>query len=437
MALQAGTAVRDISPEKPLFLVGYPHIERTSTGVHDPLLASALCLRTDAGGLILVAVDTLFIEPSMARSLRSDIAGETGLPERNVFISCTHTHSAPLAAQTISLGQDPVVPPPDPEYLDLVREGITEAAVEASKYKKNAEMAWGAAHVDGVGGNRLDPDGIRDPEAGILLVRDVETHDPLCLSITYSMHPTVLHEDSRLVTSDFPGFARRYVKENLGGDPAILYHTGPAGNQSPRWHVGGQTFEEAERLGSLLGKTVLKAVRELENGVFIDDAELAADIEQVTLPKRTFPSLDQAEKNLAARIEEHDELKRRNAGHGLVRTAECAVFGAESGLFLARCQAEGRLDEMLAPYERAEVQVLRIGDAFLAGLPGELFVEYGLKIKADAGRKTFVVSLVNGHLQGYIVTKNAEGYEASNSVFLPESGDILADAALRLISRMQ
>ena len=35
MTLKAGTAVIDISPEKPMFLVGYPHVERTSEGIHE------------------------------------------------------------------------------------------------------------------------------------------------------------------------------------------------------------------------------------------------------------------------------------------------------------------------------------------------------------------------------------------------------------------
>ena len=44
MSLSAGVAVRDISPRQPIFLAGYPHLSRDSTGIHDPLLASALCL---------------------------------------------------------------------------------------------------------------------------------------------------------------------------------------------------------------------------------------------------------------------------------------------------------------------------------------------------------------------------------------------------------
>ena len=42
--LVAGACASDITPVEPLFLFGYPHVERVSTGMHDPLLASALYL---------------------------------------------------------------------------------------------------------------------------------------------------------------------------------------------------------------------------------------------------------------------------------------------------------------------------------------------------------------------------------------------------------
>ena len=38
-----------------------------------------------------------------------------------------------------------------------------------------------------------------------------------------------------------------HLAEALPG-AQVLYHTGPSGNQSPRYHVSGQTFAEAERL---------------------------------------------------------------------------------------------------------------------------------------------------------------------------------------------
>lgn len=440
MALEAGTGVRDISPLKPVFLAGYPHIERISTGVHDPLLACALYLKNENKALILVAVDILFISPSTARTLRQTIAEETGVNEKNIFISCSHTHSGPVTVDMLAWQDDAVVPGVEPEYIERLEKGIIEAACESFRSMRSAEIAWMSTQAEGVGGNRYAKDGVCDPEVGILAVRDSKTKNMSGLLVIYSMHPTVLHEDSRLVSADFPAFTRQYLKENIHPDLTVLYHTGPAGNQSPRYHVKSQTLDEAERLGCLLGEAVTKRMAGLKKEDFGQDIIIEADIAHVTLYPRTFPSLKEAQQNLEHCRRIYENLKKQNAGHGPVRTAECAVFGAEGTVCLARLQEGGQLSILLERYKSAEVQVVRMGNCFIAGLPGELFVEYGLMLKKKAPAKTFVISLANGELQGYIVTPEAAregGYEASNSIFKPESGEAMVNTALELIARMQ
>ncbi len=71
--------------------------------------------------------------------------------------------------------------------------------------------------------------------------------------------------------------------------------------------------------------------------------------------------------------------------------------------------------------------------------PGEIFVEHALAVKARFD-DTFVISLANGELQGYIVTEDAAregGYEAANSIFGPQSGKILVDATLTILQAQQ
>ncbi|MCD6284791.1 MAG: hypothetical protein J7M39_02615, partial [Anaerolineae bacterium] len=133
---------------------------------------------------------------------------------------------------------------------------------------------------------------------------------------------------------------------------------------------------------------------------------------------------------------QYEQLQDDKAPRAEIRTAECAVFGAEGTLALAQAEARGELDARLRDYRSAEVQALQISDVCLIGLQGECFVEYALEIKRRAVRRTFVVSLVNGELQGYIVTPEAAaagGYEATNAVFAPESGRTLVNAAVELV----
>jgi neutral ceramidase len=435
MPLRAGIAQVDISPRKPMFLVGYPHVPRTSAGIHDPLYATALCLRSGDASLMLIAVDILFVTHATARQCRDAIRRSTGVPESNILISATHTHSGPVTYSYLSTRNDPVMPLPDPAYMEFFTASLARAGIEAWRNATPARLAATTARAQGVGGNRRSRDGLADPEVGILyLVRD-PNYQPLALSLTYSMHPTVLHEDSRLVSSDFPGYARQILTERLPG-LTVCYHTGPAGDQSPRYHVKGQTFAEAERLGRKLGDCVHRAVAALKPGDFADNPVLRAMQSFVDLPVREFVSVAEAEGRLRAASEEYERLRRENAGHGPVRTAECTVFGAEELVALAQAQAMGEVEACRREQLPAEVQVLRIGDAFWVGLRGELFVEYGLEIKRRAPRPAFVISLANGELQGYIVTPEADaqgGYEAACSFFTPEAGRILSDKAVAMM----
>lgn len=435
--MQAGAAIRDISPRGPAFLVGFPHVDRRAEGIHDPLLASALCLRNEPATVLLIALDILFLDPPTALALRQRVSKRTGVPPACVFISCTHTHSGPHTAEVLEWGPSPVVPKVDPVYMELLAAGVEEAAAASMVKMRRADLAWCSTEVSGVGGNRHDPvNGPRDPEVGILAVRDKKSKQLFALSLVYSMHPTVLHEDSKRVSSDFPHFTRERLKARLAPDLTVLYQTGSEGNQSPRYDVKANTFDEAQRIGEILGNRVADRVGQLRDSDFTADPILAGGLKPVVLPRRVLPSVQEAKERLARFRKTYEELKRAGAPHGPVRTAECDMFGAEETVYLAECQENGRLAKALEGYTPVEVQVVRIADACLAGFPGELFVEYGLEVKKRAGRRCFPVTLVNGELQGYVVTRETVDkglYEANNRVFEPEAGPVLVEAALAVM----
>ncbi len=435
MRLRAGAAAREINPTGPVALYGYPHVERISTGLHDDLLASVLVLRNAGQTVVLASLDVLMLEPPFARELRRAVAAVVGCDEAGVLISCTHTHSGPVTSRLIGWGNDPTIPQPDAGYLGRIRARLVEAAREAAACAVPAELAWTTADATGVGGNRLADGGVTDPACGLLAIRPAGGGNLLALTLIYGMHPTILHEDSTLVSADFPYYTRRHLTEQLGRDMPVLYHTAPCGNQSPRRFVQAQTFAEAERLGRTLGRAVGEALAALGPGAWSGSAALAGLLVSVELPRNAIRSRAGAERLLADYRAQYARLQREGAPRAEVRTAECAVFGAEGTLALAEAEADGSLAARLRDYTPAEVQSLRIGETALIGLPGECFTEYSLEIKRRAARPAFVISLVNGDLQGYIVTPEAAlagGYEATNAVFAPASGRVLVETALGL-----
>ena len=159
----------------------------------------------------------------------------------------------------------------------------------------------------------------------------------------------------------------------------------------------------------------------------------------VDLQVREIPSLSDAQENVVRAAAQLGQLQRDQASRAEVRTAECASFGAEKSVVLARAQAEGRLEKAIKGCTPAEVQVISIGPWRFVTWPGEFFVEYALEVKSHSPR-TFVITLANGELQGYITTPEAVvagSYEAGNALFSPANGRRMVEATLALLASVE
>jgi hypothetical protein len=78
-----------------------------------------------------------------------------------------------------------------------------------------------------------------------------------------------------------------------------------------------------------------------------------------------------------------------------------------------------------------------LGDRWRVALPGEIFVDLGLAIKqASPFRATLVLELSNCVETMYVPTRDVcagGSYEVTNSALMPGSGEILVEAAVRLL----
>jgi hypothetical protein len=433
--LRAGAAQVDISPKDAQFLYGYPHVPRMSEGIHDPLWASALYLSDGASQALLVSCDVIFISKAIAAHARQRITAATGVGAANISISCTHTHSGPLTTACIVCEADPVVPPPDPKYVQLLEDGIVAAAEQAFHSAQPAQAGLGHADATGVGTNRHVPQGGPfDPQVPVLMVRSADGQRNLACMLVCSMHPTVLHEDSRLVSGDFPGLARLWLQRSvLGAGCAVLHQTGPAGNQSPRHVTRGNTFAEAQRLGEILGGTVAGVLPGLH---YRSDLAIRWARAEVDLPRRRLPSVGEAEGNLQKVADRLAHLRQSGAPRQEIRTVACDWFGAEEMVTLAKAQAGGRLEPFYQATLPAEIMRLRLGPWNFIFWPGEIFVEYALALKL-VHKNTYLISCANGDAQTYVVTREAlehDWYEQFNAIFAAGAGELLLAKTLELLA---
>lgn len=435
---QAGAAVADLTPTTPCFLYGYPHVPRTSTGVHDPLLASVLVLESGDQACAFVAADVIFISRPSTQRIRRQIAAGTDLRPEAICISATHTHSGPVTLDHLSNEADPVVPRADQAYLEWMEQRIAEAVIRAWQQRRPAEIGLARADATGIGTCRHDPAGPSDLSVPVLLAREAGNGAPIGLMLVCAMHPTVLHEDSTLISGDFPAFTRQYLQQRwLGEACPIIYHTGAAGDQSPRHVTRANTFDEARRLGHLLGAAVERVLEPMQ---FTSDAPIRVAGRCLDLPARVPPDVQTAQRGVDAARARLEALRQAGAPRQEVRTAECDWFGAEETLAIARAAAEGRLEAALAQSLPAEIQVIAIGPHRFIAWPGEFFVQFALDVRAQYPEAA-ILTLANGELQGYVVTQEAvdrQWYEAGNALLKsPEAGQQVVAATLELLASLK
>lgn len=436
-ALRAGAAVVDITPKESVFLFGYPHVPRWSTGVHDPLEASALYLEQGATRLLIIANDIIFVPKTLVTRVRARIMAATGVPAANIAITATHTHSGPLTADHLSNAADSVVPKTDPKYLEFIEERIVDAGVRAVRNAGPAEIALATARAQGVGTNRHDPAGPADPDVPVVMVRRPGGAVIGCM-VAYAMHTTVLHEDSKLISGDFPYFTKKFLKDIgiVPADGVVVYHQGASGNQSPRHVTKANTFAEAQRLGELLGAQIAEAIKPAK---YSATTALKCTSSGLELSLRNFPKVAEAKRAAEQAKQRYDQLRTTGAPRTEVRTAECDVFGAEETVSLASAFEQGEMTAAANACLPAEIQVMQIGSYSFVFWPGEFFVEYALKVKA-AVPDTFVVTLANGELQGYVATEEADRagfYEARNAIFDARNGDRVVHSTLALLTKVR
>ena len=203
MSIKAGVEVRDISPKKGLPLGGYPHFPRYNTGVHDPLHAGCLYFSDGENEIALAAMDLLFFSKKYVRQVRERINKQCGIPQDAIMISCAHTHSGPWAAGGID--DETLFDNEDMEYVEQLMDKLVDGIVKAKQGAFEAKVAVTKGYCgpeQGVGGNRRDPKGPADTDVCTIAVKDMG--DVVRgIYVNYALHPTVMHEDSTVVTADF------------------------------------------------------------------------------------------------------------------------------------------------------------------------------------------------------------------------------------------
>lgn len=270
---QFGNATRDITPPLDIYARWWGAAQYDQrVGVHKPLLTSVAVLAPIEGNndpLVLVAIDNCVFATPDERALRAAIRERAGLPEANLLLTSSHSHSsAKLDTSAQDLPGGDLVQP----YLDELARAIGDAIQEARRKLEPVWITWGTGRCtlarprdfwDETAQQFVcgfDPDGQADET---LLVGRVTSDDGAVRSVlfNYACHPTTLAWENNLFSSDYIGAARETIS-SIYEVPA-LFMQGASGELGPREGFVGDPAV-ADRNGRQLGYAVASTLESLQ-----------------------------------------------------------------------------------------------------------------------------------------------------------------------------
>ena len=443
--LKAGIKRADITPPKGLELAGYPHYPRNNTGFHDPLYATCMYLNNGETEVAIVTLDLLFFSKKHVAAARKLANGKCGIAENSIIISCSHTHSGPWCSGRLDIESLEAGKEQPKEYVNSVVEKISDIICAAKTDAFDACFASGTeicGAESGIGGNRRIKGGPHDPLVSVMAVKD-NANAIRGIMVNYTLHPTFIHEWSNVCTADYPFYLKLQLEETLPG-AIVGFSQGTSGNQSSRYYRQGESYDEAERVGRTLGKAALRA---LEKADWTDDLPIRIAGGEIDLELRDFGT----EEDLIKQVERDEKIyndlyarygnSKNRDEYYLWQNANLKLLGSEDQLGYVRMQKKGIKVELLSDEAPAEIQAIRLGDTLLVGLQGEIFVEYGLYIKAVAGFGAVIINeLSNGCLPGYLYTPESVitgGYETDTSMLSENFGKHLVEKTLETIEKVK
>jgi hypothetical protein len=433
--LRAGAATTVITPRLGTRITGLFRT-RTATSIEDELRVRAVVLSNDTGSVALVACDLLAVPASVVNAAKQLIVDETGISPERVMISATHTHFGP---PTIRNHRDT----PDPEWIDWLVRQIADAVARAYARRRPAAVSHGAATVDNVCFNRryhmrngtvrfnpgrgnpdiVGPAGPTDPTVTALLVEGLDGK-PIAVWSNLSLH-YVGADDASAFSPDYYGRFGNTVRRWLGPDAVGVLTNAASGdinNTDVSEPVAASPSAQAQQVatavaGAAIGSTFSRP----------RDPDPVIDAELFTRQLDRWP-VTEDDVAIAA------EIRNASADTPLPPGPFSFVTGQEIPPGMRRDYAESLpLLAALPASGPAAMQIVRIGDLAIIGMPGEVFVEFGIQLrKLSPFGRTAVVGLANDYL-GYLPTQRAfsqGGYETWRNEYAwtrPGAGEAMVE----------
>ena len=388
---RVGVAAVDITPDYPVRLSGFGFRRAESEGVTQRIWAKAIAFGDDARGpAVLLTVDNLGVPASMTREVAARLGRRANLDPARFAVTSSHTHTAPMLTNVCPTLFGEPIPPAHQEHIDRYTRELTDklerAVLAALADLKPARLEFGVGTVD-LAANRRTKGGPVDHDLPVLAVR-APGGTLRAVYLSYACHCVTLSHNK--VSGDWAGYAQEAIQQHHPGALALT-SIGCGADANPRSGVTGDKTEVAAAQGAQIAAEV---DRLLNAGLKPVTEPVSTRLAQIELAFDAHPTRDQWEA----------KAKRNDA------------VGYHARVQLAKLDRGESLQTQL-PYA---IQTWRFGDQLaLVFLPGEVVVDYSLRLKREFDRSRLWVNAYANDVPCYIPSERIlkeGGYEGGDAM---------------------
>ncbi len=426
--MKAGFARSDITPRLGVQLAGYgPYRNRAAMEIVAPLNARVMLLEKGRTRVVVVSLELCGLPRELDRRIRGAVAAAAKCQPDAVFLSVTHTHSAPAVGGMAGWGEA------DAMYVETLPTRVVAAVIAARANLGRVE--WSAAEVpcEGIAVNR-------ETDAGFALNADLgarlkpswrpkhpEQTDPVVRVLAakkdgkivgvlhhFACHPVVYGEKTNAIHGDFVGEASSRIEAAHPGVVA-LFLPGALGDINPK--LNHRTPRESKRALAAISRMYAAAIEGGLKGLapLADDA-LAVDRREVRFTRKAWskPEIEWRIKKLETRLSRIGVTDWPHGGSDSPLHTDGMELARLQGLrqILATCRGDR------TPNPPVGLHVLRLGEIVLLGCGLELYHELGQKVLAELKvNNVWLVSLVGG--MGYAPDAAAQRRAGYAGDFVP------------------
>ncbi|WP_249644536.1 neutral/alkaline ceramidase [Nocardia sputi] len=442
---EIGVGLSDITgPAAECGMMGYSQLEQQTAGIHLRPRARAFVIGFAGRRIVFAVAENGMIFQSVHRGVLAELARRFGdlYTEQNVLLTSTHSH-ATCGGSSHDYAYNLSILGFQQQVYDAEVNGIVEAIVAAHADLGPGSLALGRTELHDASVNRsrvaweLNPPADKqhfpdamDPAVTTLVLRK---GGRMVGTITwFATHNTSMTNTNRLISSDNKGYASfsaEHIEHGvryLDGEPAFVaaFAQTNAGDMSPNLNLrpgSGPTEDEFDNTRILgerqyaASKDAAASARSISGPVdgmlcYIDLADIAVDgrFTPDGLPRRTAPAAAGVSL-IAGSVEDGPGLPGGPIPEG-VRNPLLAALGdpaQPAPTWLADAQAPkaiavplGLLPPVAWVPNVLPIQLVRVGELYLAAAGGEFTITAGLRVRR-AVAAALNVPLEQVLMQGY------------------------------------